>query len=246
MPSANKRKTICIFGNSHIACLKHALNQKLYATRKAIDFEFWGAAGKRFFKLDFVNGKIVPRNERVLSTVLAVNGMGKKVLDPSDYHAILFMGVGITPVKLFAPQLERIRTSKGVLSQAVFSHLCQDWLASHAFYRIARNIAQSSETRIFLAPSSFPCEIAARFRKGRYAGARKASIQEIDKIWLELETIAKRDGITLIRQPMETMSKGIMGSKAFCRVDVDGELSLSHNNPQYGALILKQLVDRCA
>ena len=137
MPSPRKRKSLCIFGDSQIGCIKLALTQKQYSTRRLIDFEFWGADGPRFRGLNLKDGKLVPRPED-LKTVQMVNGNGKDVLDPADFDVILFMGVRIRAINFFKPHLHRMQQADGYLSSAAFAQCCKDWLPRQRFYRAAK------------------------------------------------------------------------------------------------------------
>ncbi|MCP5071976.1 MAG: hypothetical protein GY947_01610 [Rhodobacteraceae bacterium] len=244
MPSPRKRKTLCIFGDSQIGCIKLALTQKLFTTRKHLDFEFWGADGPRFRGLDLVDDRLVPR-PAVLKTVQMVNGNSHDVLDPADFDAILFMGVRIRTLDFFEPHLHRMQAGEPI-SEAVFQAASDDWLPRHRFYRAAKAFAAKGRAKIVLAPGSFPTLGFESLLAPEYAKARDAVADQRGTIWAQLKKTAACDGIILLPQPEETVSSGCMTKEEYGRVNVaSAELDPSHRNPQYGALLLERVVEAC-
>ena len=243
MPSPSKRKNLCIFGDSHIGCVKNALTQKIFKSRRALDFEFWGADGPRFRGLDLEGSTIVPRAE-VLETVRLVNGKGRDILDPADFDAILFMGARIRTHEFFEPHLHRMQQVDGYLSDAVFRQNCEDWLPKNRFYRAAKAMAAVGHGRIFFAPTTFLTEgFEAQITKG-CQDAVQASAGDRQKIWAELIRVAANDGIDLMPQSEETIANGCMTKRTYSNVLSNGEFDPVHRNPEYAAILLKDVVDR--
>jgi len=243
MPSPSKRKTLCIFGDSHIGCMKTALTEKKFTTRRALDFEFWGADGPRFRGLDLVGTTLVPRPD-VVETVLMVNGKGKAILDPADFNAILYMAARTRIQEFFPAMLHQMQQADGFMSRAVFEQTCRDWLPKHRFYRAAKAMAKTGTAKIYLAPTSFLSEGSEAMVVGDKTGALKASPEQRQEIWDELVRVAAEDDITLIPQPEETVINGCMSRKEYAAVLSDGQVDPVHRNADYAALLLKNLVDR--
>ena len=242
MPLPHSPKKLCIFGDSHIGCMKIALTEGIFTTRHALDFEFWGADGPRFRALDLVGSTVVPRPE-VLKTVLMVNGKGKEVLDPVEFDAILFMAARVRSQDLFTPLLHRMQQADGFISNAVFRQICQDWLPRNRGYRTAKAMAATKTANIFLAPTTFTTEGFENQLSDKQRGAFSALPQDRDRIWQELTRIAADDGITLIPQPEETVVNGCMTRKEYANTLTTGGIDPVHRNPKYAALLLGKVVD---
>lgn len=238
MPSPNSRKTLCVFGDSHIGCMKMALTEKKFTTQHALDFEFWGADGPRFRSLDLVGSTLVPRLDAI-ETVRMVNGKGKDILDPRDFEAILFMAARTRVQEFFPGLLHRMKQADGFITQAVFRQICHDWLTKHRFYRAAKAMAETGSAQIFLAPTSFLTEGADI---GGHSGALQAGSADRKKIWDELVRVAAGDGIILIPQPEETVVNGCMSRKEYAAIIADGRYDPVHRNSDYAALLFEALI----
>lgn len=236
MPSPAK---LCIFGDSHIGCLKFALKDKLVTPPKDISVEFWGASGPLFRDLNHVDGKIVPTSA-ALPSVLVINGNGQETLDPANYDAILFMAARTRSLNIFEPELHRMQQPDGYLSNAVFEQNCADWLRSQRLYIATKDFAQNSDCKIFIAPTTFLTQGAPE-AKPQYLGSKITNAEGVDRIWSTLEKIAAEDNIALLRQPPETCGDGATSKPEYNRTNVDGTTDVTHRSPDYGALILERL-----
>jgi hypothetical protein len=242
MPS--RIKSLCIFGDSHMASVKHALNQNLVKVADDLSVEFWGANGPLFRELDLIDGKIVPR-PTALGTVLMVNGNGRKVLNPDDFDMCLFLGTRIRTSRFVSPVLQKLKGGNEFLSEAVFLQCCQDWLPNYRFYRAAQSFAESGKTKVVLMSNSLQAEDSPPSQVDLYPDAMKATKADRGRIWKAFGNICANDGITYIPQIEDTITSGCLTKAKYTRIDSDGLPDYAHRNAEYGALIMADLLRHC-
>ncbi|GEM_PF-310617 len=242
MPLPAKPLRLCVFGDSHIGCIKQAVTAGMVKDSKKVDVEFWGADGPQFRGLDLVDQTLVPRRGAKAKVEL-VNGRGRAVLDPKDFDAVLFVGVRIRTFEFFAPNLHLLGQPDGFLSDAVLFRACQGWLTRHRFYRAAKAFAESQSAQIFLTPCSFPTEGFRALQTAGFDLAAKATKKTRDRFWHHLTGIAAKDGITLIPQPEKSVVGGCTTGAAFAIEDAVKLNDPVHRNPVYGAEILQAALD---
>ena len=231
---------MCLFGDSHLACLKLALNEGLVDT-DGWDIEFWGADGPRFRKLSLADGRIHAR-PGARDRVAQINRAGRRSIGPGDFDAVLFMGVRLRTLELFAPRLHRARQPGGHGSRAACIAEAVDWMTPKRCYRYAASFAASGQTRVLMAPATFPTQGIGPDPLTDWPMARLATAPDRAAIWADLVAVAADDGITLLPQPDRTVVDGV-----FTRPDhaVAGAADLGdavHRNGVYGALLLGRVL----
>ncbi len=238
-PPADKAIRICIYGDSHLGCLKQALDQGLVDPR-GYDIEFWGADGPYFRQLRLQDGVIRPDPEAE-ERVLLVNGRGRKFLRPGDFDVMFFMGARLRAGEFLEFLRRRMSRSNGFLSRAVVMRVARGWANRTRSYRYAGEIARSGAARVVYFPTPLPTF------SGR-DGATQPGPQEAGRCgdvvalgWSSLSEVAGSDGIDFIRQPDATVTGGLRTRAEFGCAGFAEAGDLVHKNARFGAIVLEQL-----
>jgi hypothetical protein len=239
MPDALPR--LCIFGDSHFACLKQAELQGLVDVSD-LEIEHWGHVGGRFMHLELRDGAIHPKDELTARRFAKFNEKSRTFLPAADFEAILVMGARsyvLAPFQLIL----RARYHGPFLSTGLKRRIIGDSLHKQFGYNFALGLAATRTARVFLAPTSFPTEglpNAVPFVTPEMALSGPEARAEI---WDLATEKAAEDGITLVPQPEETVVQGMMTSPAYAVDDHVGKNDYAHRNAAYGALILSRVAD---
>ena len=227
--------SLCVFGDSHIASVKLALDRGLlpYVTDH---LEFWGAEGPSFRLLDFRNNAVIAP-KRVQPIVARINGMGREVLEGDAFSAILFYGARLRMSK-FLPRQVAILCNGGHLSRAVRSRAARNFLEAAKPYRMARNFAKANPgTRITFAPA--PLLTQGIGHPGWiWPGSEKAGPQERAEVrgWLDEE--AAKDGVTLLHQPDETVVDGCFTDPVWAVEEGLRDQDGVHKSAEFAAMMI--------
>ncbi|NKW72152.1 hypothetical protein HGD85_04135 [Rhodobacteraceae bacterium R_SAG10] len=239
-PPADPPENLCLFGDSHLGCLKLALSADL-VDRRGLEIEFWGADGPYFRQLRLKDGAIRPDSGAV-ERVELVNGRGRKHLCASDFHAILFMGARLRVGEFLAPFVERMREDNGYLSRAVARRLAGRWLNKTRSYRYAKEMAKTGGATILYFPTPLLTEGAID------SGPTLAKVEHPKDAlipgfgWDSLCAAARGDGISLIRQPEMTTTVGL---HTLSQYGCDHYRALNdpvHKNAAFGAIVLDHAI----
>ncbi len=237
------RKKLCIFGDSHLASVKRALDGGLI-DMSAFDVEFWGAKGAYFRQLHMQDGAIVAEGEAA-DMVAAVNGRGRTHLRAQDFDCVLFYGARLRISEFFAPFLERMHGDGVVDSEAVIQAAAETWLTCTRAFRFARVFAEQRDTQVFFAPGPLPTVGAKDFTiKNRvlqqYPNASKATAADRDLLWRALMQQAGSTGVQLLRQPEETVVGGVFTDARYGVENAQDSEDAGHKSPAFAALMLEQ------
>lgn len=242
MPSPTDR-SLCIYGDSQLACIKAALNQGLIDT-SGFAIEFWGGGGPWFRDLRWRNGRIRPTTDDSRLILNTVNRRGRDSLGAEDFDDFLFVGARLRASEFLIPALRGRGGGAGFLSRAVIERLLDNWLASNRSYRFARSFAESGRARVLFAPAPLPCdtildpaEVAATVNQLADAGDRA-------ELWEMVARAMAADGIELVAQPDETVTRGCLTRADFAADGAREAGDAAHMNGAYGALILTRALDR--
>jgi hypothetical protein len=229
---------LCIFGDSHYACLKQAEMQGLVDV-SGVELEYWGHVGGRFRYLAFRDGAIHPIDDFTAMRFAKFNVKGRTFLAAADFDVILVMGARIYLWRLFQGLLQAL-SSGPLVSSGLVRRILTDGLRGQAGYRLASGLARTGTARVLLAPIAFHTANEARFA-GMITPEMAAILPErLPVFWRILHEVTAEDGITIIQQPAETMVDGLFTDPAFA---VEGYLEkqdFEHHNLAYGAVILRE------
>lgn len=231
---------LCIFGDSHYACLKQAEVQGL-ADVSGVDLEYWGHVGGRFRYLEFREGAIHPVDEFTALRFAKFNAKGRTCLPAADFDAILVMGARVYVWKLFLQVLTGLAQGP-MLSEGLARRILTDGLRGQQGYRLAKGLAGTGTAQVMLAPIAYYTGTAARAEKF-FSPAVQALIPErVPGFWAVLEAVAAEDGIRLVSQPEETVVHGMLTDEAFAVADYVAKKDYEHHNAGYGAAVLSQVM----
>jgi len=238
-----KKSTLrfCVFGDSHIACVKHAQDEDLLDL-KNVALEFWGAPGPQFRDLHLEEGRLVARSEAARNSLEKINPARVEGLDPEDFDGFLFIGCRLRASEFLLPLLGSLPGSPGYLSSSVRALMLNRWLEGCRWYRAAREFAKLRP--VFFSPAGFlndgivsEDEVARTINTEATEEARSA-------IWDRVALAMQQDNIHLIPQPEETVTRGGLTRADFATTLGDQGDDSVHKNGAYGALILNQALQK--
>ncbi|MGI3163708.1 hypothetical protein [Pseudooceanicola sp. 200-1SW] len=225
--------SLCIFGDSHIASVKHALDAGLLPL-VAEHLEFWGAYGPAFRALEFRDNTILPGDEAARDMALRINGAGRGALGGADFAGYLFYGARLRMADFMPPLLETLCTG-GHLSAAVQEKVARRFLRGTKAYRIACEFARATPgLPIAFAPA--PLLTLGVGNPGRlYPAAAGATADQREAIRLWLDRAAARDGLRLLHQPEDTITGGYWTAPAWASEEAGQEDDPVHKNAAFAA-----------
>lgn len=235
MHSQNKR--LCIFGDSHFACVKYAMTQAKVDTT-GVDVEFWGNIGKQFRSLTWRNDQIEPLDRYTGRRFAASNSAGRTKLNAADFDVILFMGCRIDVHRLIPELLHRKKTSDSQISSGVTQRYISDFLNRLPPYHFAKNFAAQNKAQIVSAPISFNTDGFSDQISETFPLALHAIEDDRRQVWDAVEKVMAADGIIFLPQPEETIINGCYTDPAYAAKNYLSREDRTHKNLEYGALIL--------
>jgi hypothetical protein len=241
---------VCVFGDSHYACLKQAEVQGL-ADVSGLDLEYWGHVGTRFRHLAFRDGAIHPTDDFTARRFAKFNARGRMFLPAADFDAILVMGarVYVGPVML---AVMHARCHGPFVSSGLMRRMLTGRLHGQAGYKLAAGLARTGRAQVLLAPVAFPTENPLPKPPLLTPEVTALGPDLRAEMWQILTDAAAEDGVTLLPQPEDSVTDACCTRAAFA---VDGHVAkkdYEHKNPAYGALIwtaalpILRQVPRCA
>lgn len=230
----------CIFGDSHYACLKQAEVQGLVDV-SGIDLEYWGHVGGRFRFLEARDGAIYPKDDFTARRFAKFNAKGRTFLPAVDFDVILVMGARVYVWGLFQRVLTLL-SSGPMLSEGLQRRILTDGLRGHLGYQLARGLAADGAARILLAPTAYYTEGAERLVAAVSPEVAALIPDRVPWFWRVLEDAAAEDGITLLRQPEETVVHGIFTGVDYAVADHVRKQDFEHHNAAFGAAVLTQVM----
>jgi hypothetical protein len=238
MPSQPEPHRICIFGDSQIGSLRNALTEGLTAAPAGSELEFWGAPGPSFRLIDWSDGAIRAKDS-ALEMVLQVNGNGRSALAPDDFDTFVFYGARYRVAEFFGPYLQWMDETGNLPSAAVLRASARMFSECTRAYRMAVQLAKDGCNVIYV-PAPFYTDgindIDARGRfLGIYPGAANATADHRAALWSALVDVAGEDGITLVPQPEDTVTRGALTLNVFAREGATEIGDTGHKSPAFAA-----------
>jgi hypothetical protein len=232
-------RRVCVFGDSHFAAIRHALNARL-VPRRGVEIEFWGTVGNRFRHLAYEDGAIRPTDDFTARRFASVNARGRMELRPDDFDLVLFMGCRTRVNRLFMEFLHRARHPGLFLSSGVKRRLIADHLRALPAYGFAQGFAAEGRARIAYAPVSFQSAGFPDPDLAEFPDCVQGTAPERAAIWDLLAGVMAEDGITLIAQDDSTVVQGCFTAPAYASRHAEARQDSTHKNGHYGALVLAQ------
>lgn len=227
---------LCVFGDSHYACIRQAEAQGL-VDAAAVELEYWGNVGGRFRYLEFRDGAIHPPDAAVASRFARFNAKGRTVLPAAEFDAILVMGARIYPWRVFFRLLTALAEGPFV-SEGLQRRFLVDGLRGYLGYQLAAGLASTRTARVLLAPVAHYTANPQRFADPVSPVMARLMAEKLPWFWTVLAAAAAEDGIDLIPQPDETVVDGMFTDPAYAVADHLAKADYEHRNAAYGALIL--------
>lgn len=231
---------LCIFGDSHYACLKQAEVQGLVDVT-GVDLEYWGHVGGRFHHLEYRDGAVRPLDDFTARRFAKFNAKGRMVLPAADFDTIHVTGARVYVWRLFH-QILRGLAEGPFVSSGLVRRVLADGLRGQSGYRLAAGLASTGTARVVLSPVAFYTADPARFADLVTPGMAALIPAQVPEFWGILRTVAAEDGITLLPQPDDTVSAGLFTDPAYAVANHVEKRDHEHHNAGYGALILARAV----
>lgn len=232
------RPRLCVFGDSHYACIRQADALGMVETG-SVELEYWGNVGARFRYLDFRDGAIHPPDEALANRFAKFNAKGRTFLPAAAFDAILVMGARVYPWRVFFRLLQTL-TEGPFVSEGLQRRILADGLRAYHGYRLAAGLASTGTARILLAPVAYYTDNPERFSALVTPDMARLMEERMAWFWEVMSEAAAGDGITLIRQPDETVVARMFTDPAYAVADHVAKADYEHRNPAYGALILSR------
>lgn len=247
MPSPNRRPRLCIYGDSHLASARHAVDEG-HRAADHFDVEFWGASGPLFRDLDLVDDEIRCRTAAAEEEVLRVNGQGRKALRPDDFDALIMYGARVRVPDFLAPYLHYARSPTQAVSEAVVDTAIRTFLNGRRSVRIARKLGKLGRTRIFVIPTTLDIWTPAGARKlfEIYPGAQGATAADRAAIHARLAASLAADGVSYLAQPDESIVHGVFTDPAYASAAALEAGDVVHKSGAFAALLLDRFLDQWA
>lgn len=239
MPSRSKR--LCIFGDSHIGGLRRALDAGL-ARPSGFEIEFWGATGPQFRQIDMVDDVVRATGPQAAGVVARINGQGRETLAPGDFDFYLFYGARLRMAEFMPPYLQRLRDPRNTISAAVLRAGASGFLSETRAARIARAFGASGKTRVFFAPAPLwtwgvPGDSAAQKLADDHPLAVEADRADRGRIWAAFEEVLGQDNVTLLRQPEETVTRGVFTDTDYAVEGAKDSGDIGHKSIEFAAMM---------
>lgn len=231
---------LCIFGDSHYACLKQADVQGLVDV-SGVDLEYWGHVGSRFRFLQVRDGAIHPLDDFTARRFAKFNAKGRSFLPAAEFDMIHVTGARVYVWGLFV-QVLRALSEGCFVSSGLVRRMLADGLRGQSGYRLAGGLAAAGKAQVLLSPVAFYTAVPPA-RAGAISPEMAALIPEhLPRFWATLAEIAAGDGIVLLPQPEETVTGGLFTDPVYAVADHLAKGDYEHHNPAYGALILARAI----
>lgn len=244
MPSPGK--SLCIVGDSHIGSVRRAMNAGLIDLA-GFEHEFWGAVGPLFRQqIQFEDGRIFAAGTEAEEMVRQINSRGRLSIGPQDFDVFLFYGARCRISEVMVPFLHRLRTPRLAISQAVLRAAIDGYLGERRMVRAARAFAAAG-ARVFYAPAPLLTDGIEDLRApgkvlDRYPNAVGATQDEAERIWECFETLFASDGITMVRQPRDTVKDVILTDRKWAIPGAEEIGDTGHKSPEFAARMIGEFL----
>ncbi|MGB3315602.1 MAG: hypothetical protein WBB85_14430 [Albidovulum sp.] len=230
-----QKPRLAVFGDSHYACVKRAVDQGL-VDASTVELEFWGHAGRRFHHLSFVDGVITPTDDYTAERFAKFSTRNRRSLTVSEFDWVFFMGCRIPAFGLHAAIMQERRNGTH-LTDGLTRRIIEDKLKSAPAFGFAIAAARLGTARIVVAPTPFPTGIEPFHLAERFPDIRDTTAAERAELQAITADVLGDAGLSLIWPPDDMFSDGLYNDPDY-RVETHAETGdIAHKNAQYGARI---------
>lgn len=238
MPSPHKARSLCFIGDSQMGSLQRAFSEGLTSAPKGTDVEFWGAPGAYFRNIHWHKGA-VRASDDALDAVRRINARGRDHIAPGDFDTVVFYGARLRVAEFFGPYLEWVHTHRHLPSADVLKTTAREFVWETRAYRMAHTLAEAG-TRVIYVPGPFySADVLDLTEKNRffhhYPGAVHGTAPLRDRLWRVLEDVSADLGITLIRQPDDTVTGGILTHSRYACENAVAQGDVGHKSAAFAA-----------
>jgi hypothetical protein len=219
---------LAILGNSHTACLLHALNARPDLGR-GLDITFYAALGRLMNDFALEGGCLAPQTELLRNSLRTTSG-GTDRIDPSQYDVVMTIGLH------YNLQLVSTRVSQAV-QQAVLRNLVH----SSITWKLAGLLRQVSDIPIYVAHTPLRASDISVHNAHVITQVMPYDtvLERTQAYWSELDVQA-------LRQPDHTRYRDVLTRRSYSRGSrglrgaglLHGSDDRSHMNEEFGAEIL--------
>lgn len=232
----SEKPQIIVVGDSHMGSLKLAHEAGLVPWPSGAEVEFWGATGPLFRQIKWSRGALHAKGE-AKDMVKKVNKKGRTSIAAKDFDFAIFYGARLRTPHFFEQYLEWRESSGGWPSQGALMKAALHFLNSTRSYRDACEFSRAG-TPAFFCPSPFVTDgIMDLTRPGKilhtYPSVSSASAADRARLWTALKGAAASDGVTLVPQPEDTVTKGLLTFAKYAREDAVPNKDLGHKSPEF-------------
>ncbi|MFM7333912.1 MAG: hypothetical protein ACKO2N_03395 [Tabrizicola sp.] len=231
---------LCIFGDSHYACLKQAELQGLVDV-SGVELEYWGHVGGRFRYLEVRDGAIHPLDDFTARRFAQFNARGREFLPANDFDTIHVTGARVYVWRMFNLVLRGLAEGP-FLSSGLVRRILTDGLRGQAGYRLAKGLAETGTARVLLSPIAYYTADPTLFADVVTAEMAALIPDQVPQFWSILQKAAAEDGIELLSQPEASVKDGLFTDAAYAVANHVEKRDFEHHNAAYGALILARAV----
>jgi hypothetical protein len=244
MPSPRKPHRICFFGDSQMGSLRNALRDGLTAAPERAEVEFWGATGPSFRLIEWRNGAIRAK-DRALEMALTINGNGREALAAQDFDTVIFYGARLRVTEFFGPYLHWMDETGQIPSVAVLRASARMFAVCTRAYRMAGALAKAGCNVIYVPAPFYTEGVNDIDRQGRflgiYPGAANATAERRLALWTALVEVAAQDGIALVPQPEDTVTRGSLTHNDYAHEDALELGDTGHKSPAFAARWMQEV-----
>ncbi len=249
MPLSPDPTRIIIVGDSHMGSLKLAHEAGLIAWPDGADVEFWGAAGPLFRQITWSRGALRAKGE-AQDMVKRINANGRTFIAAKDFDVALFYGARLRVSDFFGSYLEWRSQSGGWPSHAAMVAAARFFLSCTRAYRDACAFSAAG-TRAVFCPAPFATDGVTDLTKpdrflGGYPAATTATAEDRARLWRALQDAAGADGVTLMAQPEDTVTKGLLTQAQYAREDAIPNKDAGHKCPEFAARWMQDVLPTLA
>ncbi len=257
-------KRVCFIGNSHLACIKKAMDKNREADREGISATFFTASASWMSHLRQKNGFLLPvaKDQKEQSDILKwlnISSGGKDRIAFSEYDAFVICGGGF---RFVINLLNSYSTREGVpysvpehfVSYEFFREIIEArFRYSRAGYKVAKKIRQNTEAPIVIF--SEPCttvEWLAMKGLGNLTSAVGSNfMKELYKdYWESNRSLSNSLNARFVVQPDITLEAPGFTKKHYNKRGIglavgtrnEGVYDGMHMNHEYGEMMLKDIL----